>query len=96
MVLVNGKRTSARNEGKTRILAVLEDHKKETVATYLRQIPQELLATIQNVCTDMYEGYLGAVQAVLAETTEIVIDRFHVAQAYRKGADRLRKRNKSV
>lgn len=82
---------SSRVNERTRVLGVLKDRKKETVLEFLTQIPPELKATIENVCTDMYEGYLNAVKEALGEQVEIVIDRFHVAQTYRKGADTLRK-----
>jgi len=39
----------------------------------------------------MYEGYLNAAKEALGESIEIVVDRFHVAQSYRKSADSIRK-----
>jgi len=50
-----------------------------------------LKSTIETVCSDRYEGYINAVKESLGNDVEVVIDRFHVAQAYRKGADTLRK-----
>lgn len=82
---------SSRLDSKTRVLAVLPDRKKETVVEFLEHIPLPLKQSIHCVCSDMYEGYLNAVKEALGETMELVIDRFHVAQAYRKGADSLRK-----
>jgi len=82
---------SCQVKGQTRVLKILKDRKKETVVAYLQSIPCQLRQTIETVCTDMYEGYVNAVHEVLGEEQEIVIDRFHVAQAYRKGADCLRK-----
>jgi len=82
---------SSHTEGETRVLGVLPDRKKETVVQFLNQIPDKLKATIESVATDMYEGYLNAAKESLGENVEIVIDRFHVAQTYRKGADTLRK-----
>jgi hypothetical protein len=34
--------------------------KKETVGVFLRSIPLKLRASIERVCTDMYEGYTNA------------------------------------
>ena len=82
---------SSHLEESTRILGVLPNRKKETVLRFLEQIPNELKATIENVCTDMDEGYLNAVKEALGEKLEVIMDRFHVAQTYRKGADTLRK-----
>jgi transposase len=73
------------------VLGVLGDRKKETVLAFLESIPPELKATIETVCTDMYQGYVTAVEKALPGA-KLVVDRFHVAQAYRKGADAVRKR----
>jgi transposase len=72
------------------LLGVLPDRKKETVVAFLRSIPIELRASIERVCTDMYEGYTNAVKEEIAQA-QVVIDRFHVAKAYRDCADKLRK-----
>ena len=44
---------------------------------------------IRKICVDMYEGYANAVRQELPQA-RIVVDRFHVAKAYRQGADKLR------
>lgn len=58
-------------------------------------MPPRLWPTIHTFCTDMWDGYLGAVMEFIAANPEvearIVIDRFHVAQSYRKDFDNLRK-----
>lgn len=72
------------------ILTVLNDRKQETVATFLSSIPEPLKATVQRVCTDMYKGYVSAAKTQLPQA-KIVIDRFHVARAYRDCADKVRK-----
>ncbi|MEA5464772.1 ISL3 family transposase [Leptothoe sp. PORK10 BA2] len=72
------------------VLAVLGDRKKETVADFLASIPLRLKVTIKRVCTDMYQGFVGAVQAQLP-WAKLVVDRFHVAKAYRGCADTVRK-----
>lgn len=56
----------------------------------MRQIPSRLRRQVRDVCTDMYEGYTSAVREVLPGA-RIVVDRFHVAKAYRDCADQLRK-----
>jgi transposase len=76
--------------GGVEILAVLADRKKETVAAFLRAIPETLRRTIERACTDMYEGFAGAIEQEVP-WAEIVIDRFHVARAYRDCADMVRK-----
>ena len=82
---------SSRHEGRTQLLHVLPDRKKETVCEFLKLIPDALKTTIHDVATDMYEGYLNAAKETLGESVEIVVDRFHVAQSYRNSADSIRK-----
>jgi transposase len=77
--------------GGVEIVAVLADRKKETVAAFLRAIPEPLRHTIERACTDMYEGFVRAIEEELP-WVEIVIDRFHVARAYRDCADMVRKK----
>jgi transposase len=72
------------------ILGVLPDRQKDTVVDFLRSIPERLKQTIHTACCDMYESYTEAVREEL-KTAQIVIDRFHVARAYRGGVDDLRK-----
>lgn len=83
---------SSRFEGRTQLLGVLPDRKKETVLEFLKLIPDTVKNTINDVATDMYEGYLNAAKEALGESVEVVVDRFHVAQSYRKGADSIRKK----
>jgi transposase len=71
-------------------LAVLPDRSKETMCRWLASIPPAIQCKIATVCSDMWEAYVSAVATVLPKA-RIVIDRFHVAQHYRDGADTLRK-----
>lgn len=77
-------------EGRVVILAVLPDRQKDTVIDFLRSIPQRLQESIHTICCDMYEGFTEAVREELPHV-RLVIDRFHVARAYRDGLDDLRK-----
>ena len=72
------------------VLAVLPDRKKETVVKFFASIPIKLRKTIERVCTDMYLGFVNAAREQLPRA-HIIIDRFHVAQAYRNCADKVRK-----
>ena len=82
--------TARLSTGDLQLLAVLPNRTKETLANWLMTIPAPRSRQIRTVCTDMWEGYVAAVQAVLPRAA-IVIDRFHVAQHYRDGVDSLRK-----
>lgn len=59
-------------------------------------IPKRLHATMHTFCSDMWDGYLGAIADFLAAHPEIeakiVVDRFHVAKNYREDFDTLRKK----
>jgi transposase len=77
-------------DGRVAILAVLPDRQKDTVVEFLRSIPERLKQSVHTVCCDMYEGFTEAVREELSYA-RIVIDRFHVARAYRDGLDDLRK-----
>ncbi len=78
--------------GRVLVLAILPDRLKATVATWLEAIPAPLRQQMQTVCTDMWEGYVTAVQETLPAAT-IVVDRFHVACHDRDGVDTLRKQD---
>jgi transposase len=82
--------TSRSESGRIRLLAVLPDREKATVVDFLRSIPQRLKNTIECGCCDMYEGYTEAMREELSGV-RIVIDRFHVTEAYRDGLNSLRK-----
>jgi transposase len=77
--------------GGVEMVAVLADRKKETVAAFLRTIPETRRRTIERACTDMYEGFVNALKEEIP-WVEIVIDRFHVARAYRDCADTVRQK----
>jgi transposase len=83
--------TVPREGGGVEILAVLADRKKEPGAAFLRAIPATLRRTIERACTDLSEGFVNAITEERA-WAEIVIDRFHVARAYRDCADTVRKK----
>jgi transposase len=77
-------------DGALHVLAVLPDRLKATVLAWLTSIPAALRSGITTVCTDIWEGYITAVQEALPAAT-IVLDRFHVARQYRNAVDELRK-----
>ncbi len=74
--------TSLRTDEDIALLGVLPDQKKDTVVAFRRSIPLELRASIERVCTDMYEGCTNAVKEEVAQA-QMVINCSHVAKAYR-------------
>jgi transposase len=82
---------SAQDEqGNPIVLAVLKGREKKTLVDFLKTIPRRLQETIKEVCTDLYDGFINAVEEVLPQA-KIVADRFHVAKLYRAAVDELRK-----
>lgn len=81
--------TTRQADGQLKLLGVLPDRKLETVEKFLLTIPEDLRATVREVCIDMYEGYASAAKKALPQA-RIVADRFHVAKKYRDCADQLR------
>jgi transposase len=71
------------DQGKPVVLAVLEDR--------MKSIPERLRATVEEVCTDLYEGFINAAEEALPQA-KVVGDRFHVAKLYRAALDKLRKK----
>ncbi len=78
--------TTPKMEQGVEVLAVLPDRKKETVVKFFASIPFRLRQTIERVCTDMYKGFVNAAREQLPRA-HIIIDRFHVARAYRNCAE---------
>jgi transposase len=78
------------SQGDLYLLAVLPDRLKATVMAWLKTIPAAIRPHITTVCTDIWDGYITAVEEVLPNA-RIVIDRFHVARHYRDAVDALRK-----
>jgi len=89
---------TSRHAERIRILGVLSDRKKASARQFFETIPQRLHATIEAVCSDMWEGYINAAKEFkLAHEDvqfDIVVDRFHVAKNYRDGLDHLRKQER--
>jgi transposase len=72
-----------------RVIAVLEGREKENIKLFLQSIPDELKKTVNQICTDMYDGYINAAIEVFGSQC-LVVDRYHVSKLYRKPLDKLR------
>jgi transposase len=88
--------TTQQADGHLALLGILPDRKKESVRQFLESIPKRLWRTMETACTDMWEGYVNAVEEFAAAHPEVsikaVVDRFHVAKGYRECVDQVRKR----
>ncbi len=68
-----------------RVLEVLESREKDFVAIYLRQERQGgLLAAVEEVTCDMWDGYVSAAQDAFGKDIRITIDRFHVMKNFQE------------
>lgn len=81
--------SARQNDGKLRVVAVLDGREKTSVKSFLESIPPALRDTVKTVCTDMYDGYVNAALEVFGSRA-VVVDRYHVAKLYRKPLDQLR------
>jgi transposase len=72
------------------VLATLKGREKQIVKDFLDTIPENLRATVREVCTDLYEGFANAVKEALPQA-RIVADRFQVSKLLRNAVDALRK-----
>ena len=62
-----------------RVLDVLESREKTVIMAWLKAgVSSGLLAHLEEVTTDMWDGYVEAVKEVLGVRVRITIDRFHV------------------
>lgn len=62
-----------------RVVEVLENREKATVLAYLKQAKEEgLLAQVEEVTTDMWDGYVAAAREAFGPDVLVTIDRFHV------------------
>jgi transposase len=74
------------------VIALLPERSKVAVEAFFRSIPKRLRRTVEVICSDLYQGFIGAAKAVFAKRVLICADRFHIARLYRDGLETLRKR----
>jgi len=68
-----------------RVLEVLETREKSVVKAWLADnLASGVLAHVEEVTSDMWEGYTMAVREVFGNRVRIVIDRFHVMRQFQK------------
>jgi transposase len=69
-----------------RVLEVLESREKTVVMQWLQAgVNSGLLAALEEVTTDMWDGYVEAAKEVFGERVRITIDRFHVMANFQQG-----------
>ena len=74
-----------------RVLEVLETRDKPVVKAWLAAgVASGLLARVEEVTSDMWEGYTMAVREVMGSRVRVVVDRFHVMQQFHKRLNQAR------
>jgi transposase len=69
-----------------RVLDVLENREKATVLAYLKAGKESgLLASVEEVTTDMWDAYVQAAREVFGDGIAVTIDRFHVMKNFQDG-----------
>lgn len=72
------------------VLAVSDERTQESLADCLAGLSPDQQAAVEAVSMDMWRPYINAVEAELPDA-EIAFDRFHVAQAFNKAIDEVRR-----
>jgi transposase len=67
------------------VLEVLENRDKASVIAYLHKGKASgLFASLEEVTTDMWDGYVTAVRDVFGDAVRVTIDRFHVMKNFQE------------
>ncbi|MDA3840339.1 MAG: ISL3 family transposase [Patescibacteria group bacterium] len=72
-----------------KLLAVLKSDSQETLARFIREIPEEYREKIEEVCTDLRSSYKTVVEKLLSHA-DLTADRFHVETLARRALDEIR------
>lgn len=83
---------SAYINGMLQVIGLLRERTKAAVENFFSSIPKRLRRTVKVICSDLYQGFIGAAKAVFGKRVLICADRFHIAKLYREGLETLRKR----
>jgi transposase len=68
-----------------RVLDVLESRDKDCIVKYLREEKEGgLLAAVEEVTCDMWDGYVNAATEAFGEEVRVTIDRFHVMKNFQE------------
>ncbi len=67
-----------------RVLEVLGGRDKDLVVKYLQENKEGLFAELEEVTSDMWEGYVNAAKEVFKEKVRVTIDRFHVVKNFQE------------
>lgn len=71
------------------LLEVIDSHKSDDMIEVLKQQPEEMRASVEEVCVDMWGGFPKVIKEVFYNAN-IVIDRFHVMKLVGKSLNKIR------
>jgi transposase len=77
------------NLEKSSLLEVINSHKSEDIILALKQQPEAIRASVQEVCVDMWGGFPKVIKEVFPNANT-VIDRFHVMKLVHKSLNQIR------
>jgi transposase len=78
------------DEGRTRLLWIGHDRRRETLQAGLRSLGETVCASFRCVCSDMWAPYLAAVREQLPHVLHI-LDRFHIRKQMNEAINEIRK-----
>jgi transposase len=81
--------TIVTNLDESSLLEVIDSHKSEDIIFALKQQPESMRASVQEVCVDMWGGFPKVIKEVFPNA-KIVIDRFHVMKLIHKALNQIR------
>jgi transposase len=71
------------------LLEVIDSHKSDDIIAVLKQQPETLRDSVEEVCVDMWGGFPKVIKEVFPKAS-IVIDRFHVMKLVSKSLNKIR------
>lgn len=71
------------------LLEVIDSHKSDDIIEMLKQQPEEMRASVKEVCVDMWGGFPKVIKEVFVNA-KITIDRFHVMKLVNKSLNKIR------
>lgn len=74
---------------------ILPDDKQRTLSNFLKQLPEDVKETIEEVCIDMRKSFLTSIAKELPKA-RIVIDHFHIIQDANRRVNEARKIEEDV
>jgi transposase len=74
-----------------RVLDVLEGRDKDLIVNYLRANKDTLFGQLEEVTTDMWDGYVNASLEVFGPSFRVTIDRFHVVKNFQEQLTKARR-----